>query len=183
MPCVLQDWVVDLPYMQQSVLLTSIRGPDGITKETPAKNILRWLRRCVLLSAFDGAVLSRPDIEGGGSFTGPSIKENWSGGTNCTNDEYRWQALAELVDDYFDGVDMYPHHFQMHLMHAAQIVGYKHPDEWTQRFWRRFYFHYVNSLHLSVEPESEMDRRLCDNEEAWRESEVNNAKGGHQPSS
>ena len=29
---VLQDWVSDLPMMQQTVLLTAVRGPDGLPK-------------------------------------------------------------------------------------------------------------------------------------------------------
>ena len=44
--CVLQPWVLNLTYMQQSVLITSVRGPDGIRKDHVAKLLLRWLRRC-----------------------------------------------------------------------------------------------------------------------------------------
>src|SRR5262245_28467293 len=47
---VLQDWVQERPFMQQTVLLTAIRGPDGIAKYSSVKLLLRWYRRCVLLS-------------------------------------------------------------------------------------------------------------------------------------
>lgn len=59
--------------MQQTVLLTSIRGPDGVAKYHKVKYLLRWLRRCVLLSAMDGKVLGNPYDSNGGSFTGPSF--------------------------------------------------------------------------------------------------------------
>lgn len=140
--------------MQQSVLLTAIRGPDGIPKEHPAKEVLRWYRRCVLLSAFDGAVLADPYVKGGGSFTGPANRD-----------------MEEIGTEYFRSVDELPHHFQMHLMHAAQIVGFKHPEQSIREWWDRFYRYYVNALHLFPESEPQMDRRLGDNEGCWREAE------------
>ena len=70
---VIQDWVFDLPLMQQTVLLTGIRGPDGMAKYSSPKFIARWFRRCILLSAVDGCVLNNPVTLGGGSFTGPSV--------------------------------------------------------------------------------------------------------------
>ena len=154
MPSVIQPWVHDLTYMQQSVLLTAIRGPDGITKEHPAKEVLRWFRRCVLLSAFDGAVLADPYVEGGGSFTGPANRD-----------------IDEIGTDYFHHVDEMPHHFQMHVMHAAQIVGFKHPEPSIREWWDRFYRYAVNDLHLFPESEEQMDRRLSDSELSWREAE------------
>lgn len=154
MPSVLQEWVTELTCMQQSVLLTAIRGPDGVTKEHPAKEVLRWLRRCVLLSAFDRRVLSDPYEAGGGSFTGP-----------------QWRDLEEVGTAYFKAVDELPHHFQMHLMHAAEIIGYKHPSSGIGIWWLRFYEFYANALHLTAETEAQMDRRLGDCEADWRESE------------
>lgn len=154
MPSVVQNWVSNLTCMQQTVLLTAIRGPDGVNKEHPAKEILRWLRRSILLSAFDRRVLEDPYEPGGGSFTGP-----------------QWRPLDDAADAYFDSVDAIPHHFQMHLMHAAEILGYKHPDESHRNWWNRFYLHYVNALHLQPETEQQLDCRLGDNEAAWRMAE------------
>ena len=73
MGTVLQPWVATLTLMQQTVLLTAIRGPDGLPKYGPTKQLLRWYRRCILLSAMDQRVLTDPLQSGGGSFTGPSI--------------------------------------------------------------------------------------------------------------
>lgn len=155
MPSVLQEWVMKLPYMQQSVLLTAVRGPDGITKEHPAKEVLRWYRRCVLLGAFEGRAFLSPSEPGGGSFTGPATR-----------------PLDQIANSYFECVDELPHHFQMHLMHAAQIIGYKHPSPDVSLWWRRFYLYYVDSLHLRSESKEDMDRRLGDSESQWRESEA-----------
>jgi hypothetical protein len=42
MPAVTQDWVNNLTFMQQSVLLSAIRGPDGFAKFHKAKPLIRW---------------------------------------------------------------------------------------------------------------------------------------------
>src|SRR5665213_3388169 len=99
-----QDWVHTISIMQQSVLLSAIRGPDGIRKNHVAKFLLRWYRRCVLISAFDGKALTDPCSVGGGSFTGPSAKYL---------PDLTWQEqLNEVFGDYLRSVDELPHHFQ-----------------------------------------------------------------------
>ena len=40
---VLQDWMVNLPWKQQSVILSSLRGPDT-SRPINVKKITRWLR-------------------------------------------------------------------------------------------------------------------------------------------
>ena len=40
---------------------------------------------------------------------------------------------------FFDHVDELPHHYYMHLMHGAQIAGYKHPNDLFRRRWLDFY--------------------------------------------
>ena len=43
MSCVLQEWVCKLPWKQQSVLLSGLRGPD--TSHCPhTKTVTRWMR-------------------------------------------------------------------------------------------------------------------------------------------
>lgn len=148
---VLLPWVCELTFMQQSVLLCSLRGPDGIRKDHPTKVLLRWLRRSTLYSAFEGREITTAEEAGGGSFTGP-----------CKGNIY------DYIEIYLRHVDELPHHFQLHLMHAAEIVGYKHPNPETARFWLRFYRAIVNDAHLIPEPESELDNRLSDSEAAWR---------------
>ena len=114
MASVLQEWVMALPLMQQTVLIAAVRGPDGIRKDHPTKVLCRWLRRCFLISAFEGVAILDPYDPGGGSFSGP-----------CRTDTV--DGLDAAVDLYLRSVDELPHHFQLHFMHAAEILGYKHP--------------------------------------------------------
>lgn len=155
-----QDWVHALSIMQQSVLLAAIRGPDGIPKYHTCKYLLRWYRRCVLLSALDGKVLETPYAFGGGSFTGPSYAP--------TSLHHDWRtSMDKVVDQYLQSLDMLPHHYQMHFLHAAEIVGYKHPDFVVRAWWYSLYLRLVQDLHLSPETEAELDFRLADNREQW----------------
>lgn len=154
---VLQDWVAELPMMQQTVLLTAVRGPDGLPKYHPTKFLLRWFRRCILLSAMDGAVIGNPYFTGGGSFTGPSCEA-----------DVRWSSLMDdRVTDYLRSLDEVPHHFQMHLMHAVEILGYKHPDEVVRAWWHGVYLRLVHDMHLWPESEEQLDARLGDSREGW----------------
>lgn len=159
---VLQPWVEGLTLMQQTVLLTAIRGPDGTPKYGPVKMLQRWFRRCVLLSAMDGEALTNPYDSNGGSFTGPSIAKN-SGGL-------AWEhPMDALVGEYLKALDALPHHFQLHFLHAAEIVGYKHPDERIRVWWCRVYYRLVHDMHLHVENVDELDHRLGDSREKWLE--------------
>lgn len=161
---VLQDWVHDLTFMQQSVLITATRGPDGIRKDHPVKVLLRYLRRCFLICAFDGKVRWSPYESGGGSFTGPLDLEKDG-------------HLDKYVGIYLRHIDELPHHFQLHLMHAAEILGYKHPDDDVREFWHTFYNSIVVDAHLYPESEAQMDERLGDTVKGWRAREVVVAEG------
>jgi hypothetical protein len=160
---VLQPWVEKLTLMQQTVLITAVRGPDGIQKDHISKVLLRWYRRCILYSAFDGSVYLNPYCAGGGSFMGPSAKK------------YK-ETLDDVVDGYLRSVDEIPHHFQLHFMHAAEILGYCHEDFTIRGWWHNFYKRIVNDAHLNIETYEQMKKRLGDNEEDWRFAEEVTAK-------
>jgi hypothetical protein len=167
MSSVLRPWVCDLTMMQQSVLITAVRGPDGLPKDHVAKLMLRWMRRCILYSAMDKRELLTPYDPGGGSFTGTSVAYD-SPKLDCGF----WQpAMDDVVSDYLRCVDEIPHHFQLHFMHAAEILGYKYPGEETRLWWNRTYRRIVNDAHLEPESEARMDFRLGDNREQWLASE------------
>jgi hypothetical protein len=171
---VLQPWVEALPFMQQSVLIAAVRAPDGLRKNHPVKVLMRWFRRCTMLSAFDKRALNDPFEAGGGSFTGPFelhhaaefVRTPWPADTG-----FGWHHMNEMRKVYLDHVDEMPHHFQLHFMHAAQIVGYKHSDTLVREWWRQFYEMIVNDAHLFPEPVEMMDKRLGDSERNWRARE------------
>jgi hypothetical protein len=166
---VLQNWVQGLSFMQQTVLMTAIRGPDGTPKYGPAKLLLRWYRRCVLLSAMDGKVLETPYESGGGSFTGPSFSIDPIAQLWCAH-KIDWPGMMDkVVNEYLREIDALPHHFQLHLLHAAEILGYKHPSPSVRIWWNRTYSRLVHDMHLWPETEDQMDRRLGDNREQWLE--------------
>lgn len=166
---VIQNWVTDLPMMQQTVLLTAVRGPDGLPKYHPTKFLLRWYRRCILLSALDGKVLTDPIEPNGGSFTGPSL-DGWRtvGVDQTIRVDDPWQeGMHDRVTDYLRSLDEVPHHFQLHLMHAVEILGYKHPDARIADWWRGVYERLVHDMHLWPETEEQLDARLGDSREGW----------------
>lgn len=163
MPIVTQEWTHGLTCMQQTVLLTAIRGPDGVAKYHPCKYLIRWYRRCVLLGALDHNVFQNPYDPRGGSFTGPSYE--WS---EALGDHDWSEKMNSVVERYLQSLDELPHHFQLHLMHAAEIVGYKHPDPHIRSWWHWVYQELVKDMHLSPETEAELDYRLGDSEDQWR---------------
>jgi hypothetical protein len=149
---VLQQWVESLTLMQQSVLITSVRGPDTLPKYHVSKYLLRWYRRCILLSAFDRCALTDPHDLRGGSFTGP----------------IEAPSLDDVASRYLRSVDEVPFHFHAHLIHAAEILGYKHPDHAIRAWWHSFYSAAARDMHLHPETEQELDKRLGDNLEDWQ---------------
>lgn len=150
---VLQGWVQELSFMQQSVLLTGIRAPDTLRKNHPAKLLMRWYRRCILVCAFDRVVHLTPDEPCGGKFTGPITD------------------IHALAESYLTDVDEIPHHFHLHLLHGAEILCYKHPRDTVAAFWSTFYVRGVNDMHLRTETMQEMDTRLSDDEIEWKKRE------------
>lgn len=160
MPIVTQEWTHSLPCMQQTVLLTAVRGPDGVAKYHPCKYLIRWFRRCVLLGALDHNVFTDPHDPRGGSFTGPSYE-----GDRLVEWE---EPMNKVVERYLQSLDELPHHFQLHFMHAAEIIGYKHPDRRIRSWWNWLYRELVKDMHLCVESEHDLDYRLGDSEAQWR---------------
>lgn len=181
-----QDWVCNLSIMMQSVLFAAVRAPDGLRKNHPVKVLMRWYRRSILLSAFDGHALSDPFEDGGGSFTGPFRREHATDYGVLDNtvpshglfedNQVSWMIFSQMRHVYLEHVDEMPHHFQLHLMHAAQIVGEFHPSPRVRRWWHEFYRMIVNDAHLMPESREALIERLSDDELAWRKREGVTAK-------
>jgi hypothetical protein len=102
-------------------------------------------------TAFLKKVMEDPYEPCGGNFTGPMSPE----------------MFENVRKKYLESVDEVPHHFHMHVVHAAEVVGYKHPEESKRHWWREFYIDAMQDLHSHYETEEEMDHRLGDSREQW----------------
>lgn len=146
--CVFQDWLFDLTMQQQSVLVLGCRGPDGIAKFHPTKTLVARYRATVLKAAYLGRAMR---VDEGDDTTFMTM-------IDFSNDA-NWRRICR---EFFEHVDCLPHHYYMHLMHGAQIAGYKHPIQIYRERWARFYFECCHDLHLTPETDIEMDARLND---------------------
>lgn len=135
---VLHDWVHALPFQMQALLLTAMRGPDACPKHNHAKSIVRYLREAVIKPA--------------GYHTGNDNDFMWGD----------WDRFTHSAVAFWENHDEYPHHFIMHLVHCAQVVGYKHPDSQIRAHWAAFYLGACDSFHMMPESEEAMDERLND---------------------
>ncbi len=95
------EWVSDLPFKMQAVLLSALRGCDGVRKEDPSKALVRKYRALILKPA-------------AGSTPRSFMHDNVT------------QSDVEL---FLSDIDHYPLHWYIHFMHAAEIVGWYKPDD------------------------------------------------------
>ena len=137
--CVLRDWVLELPLQMQGTLLCAMRGPDGSPKNAPAKNLVRAFR----------AVLTNNALPLG-------LKNTFAGdGSGITSESE--------IEAFFASIDQYQHHWYNHFFHAAEIVGYCHPDQQIRQFWKNFYERCCRDAHLNPETELQLRNRLKGN--------------------
>lgn len=137
---VIHDWVAALPFTQQAVLMCAMRGPDNSEKSDSAKQMTFYLRGIVMKPAYsnDGIMPYTP------------------GGFMC--DDY--EAFAGRAKMLIQNHDKYPHHWLMHLIHAYEIVGYKHPNIKTRHDFIWFYLRFCMTLHMNPETKSQLNKRL-----------------------
>lgn len=132
MSAVLQEWVQDLPWKMQSVLIAAMRGPDH-THTVEIKKLSRWLR----ITCQENADPRHTFMEGGDS---PDVQR---------------KAL-------FDELEFCTWHYMSHLLYALEIVAYRGPSTDTGRFANYWYVSIVQEMHLNMETEERMNERLQD---------------------
>lgn len=149
---VVHDWVSELPFMQQALLFTALRGPDGSPKDCPAKDMVKFLRAAVL----------KPAMMTGGVWTDwkPMPSDSFMFGMYDGKSYMSDGVFDRYRVEFFKDTDSYPMHFLMHLIHAAQVIAYKHPDVSIRTAWLNFYKHACLSLHMDEETEADMDTRM-----------------------
>jgi hypothetical protein len=142
MGSVLQEWVENLPLREQGTLLTAVRGCDLEPKawtatgfsESPGRRITAFIRWCFMNPADEREV----DIPG--AFFQSLPPEN-----------FKPSEFGHL-----------PLHWYTHVMHALEVIGYRHPVYNIQMDARALYEAMVHGLHLNVEHSPQMIERLSE---------------------
>lgn len=139
---IVREWVSLLGPRMQGVLLTAIRGADTSPREAAIKTLARYYRSTVIHGLNDDpqTFLKLCDYE---------------------NDDDR-KSVIRLMEEVLRDHDAFPHHYLMHLIHAAEIVGYFHPNDACAATWESFYRRFCNKLHMRCESKSEIVARLCE---------------------
>jgi hypothetical protein len=153
---VLQNWVMKLTQAEQGTLLTAVRGPDDVRKNHPVKEFLRCYRRAILNGAkpcpngfmSEHAFMSPPYLAALRKQLGSPL------GVGSWAEELLWFWETQSDD--------LPHHFLMYLTHSAEILGFRHPDGDTRRFWLEVYYAVCKSFHMQPETFYQMTERLRD---------------------
>ena len=158
----LPDWIQALPLQQQAVLVQATRGADGFEKWHDAKHLVRCMRAIVFKAAYFGRTLEWGE-------KGDSYMD-----TVTMSVAVQWENAVQL---WFDVIDQLPLHYVLHFAHAAEIIGYSHPDERYRELWLNFYLHVVNAFHMNPETEEQMNQRLADwNRKHWDEGPEDHGK-------
>lgn len=137
---ILWGWVEDLGLRHQGVILTAIRGCDGVAKHDVSKPVMRAIR-AVTLIPFDARELSEPKgfmyYEAGYEFR---------------------QAIVAFAKN----MDEYPSHFVWHVIHACEVIGYCHGWDYVREDFRFAYGHLIKKFHVNPESKEEMEARLTE---------------------
>lgn len=147
---VMQDWTTWLSLREQGVLIQALRGPDGMTKESKAKPIVRALRGVTMVSARDAAPMGMGLVYQDDLFMQTIL---------IGADTSGWKYVCE---DFFADVDAYNIHWYQHFAQAWGCVGIGHPNDRVRgRAWE-FYSECAGVFHWLPETVFEFRNRLKD---------------------
>jgi hypothetical protein len=135
---VLQDWVMELPLREQGTLLTAVRGCD-LTPKYPLDSVERRLVACIR-GAFMVPADEREVDKENGSFMSRRIPLT-----------FKPSALGH-----------YPLHWVTHVMHAAEVLGYRHPEEEIAGAWLAVYAKLCTSFHVPMESFEDFEERMSE---------------------
>lgn len=142
MKSVLQDWVMELPLREQGTLLTAVRGCDDEPKQwtrtgfavSPGRTLTAFIRWCFMVPA-DAREIDIP-----GAF-------------------FQSQPPEPFKPSEFGHL---PQHWYAHVMHALEIIAYRHPEQRVRSVSYGLYKKMVRNLHLNIEEKHEMIDRLSE---------------------
>jgi hypothetical protein len=139
---VLQDWVMELPLREQGTLLTAVRGCDDEPKawtatgfsDSPGRRITAWIRWCFMNPADPREI----DIPGAFFQSEPP-------------DPFKPSEFGHLLE-----------HWYAHVMHALEVIGYRHPLAIVSNVAYDLYLAMGRNLHLEAESRDRMIERLSE---------------------
>jgi hypothetical protein len=140
MNSILREWVMRLPLREQGTLLTAYRGCD-LTPKLPLDSTERKLVAAIRFAI--GVPFDPREVDSEpGCFmqSNPPLPSEWK--------------ASEFGH--------YPLHWFTHIMHTAEIIAYRHPDNITRLVWEAVYLKLVHSLHLLPETREQMMSRLSE---------------------
>lgn len=141
---IMQPWVRTIGLRHQGVLVSIIRGCDDEPRNSKTKMLTRCIREVLLVPHCLDSAKASTFIE--------KVDD---------------AELQRRMDDVRRDLDHLPHHFVMHLIHAIEIIGYKHPNSAIAGIWLSYYERLVRCFHMNPETEQQLDERLNRDEEAF----------------
>jgi hypothetical protein len=137
---IVREWVASLPARMQGTLLTAIRGADTSPREAAVKTLARMYRATVIHGLNDEPLTFLMIID-------------------YDHEGFRREVQA-MMNAVASDHDALPHHYLMHLIHAAQIVGEFHPHFHCRAMWAGFYVRMCRKMHMTPETLAELRARL-----------------------
>lgn len=138
MTSILRDWVVALPLREQGTLLAAIRGCD-LAPKFPVDSVERQLTAYLRWLTCNPA--DEREVDTYGSF----MRSTAPGGG--------WKASS---------IEHYPLHWYVHVLHAYEVVAYRHPAPIHSRQGYDVYYKLTHALHLPLESAEAMIARLSE---------------------
>jgi hypothetical protein len=134
---VLQPWVMRLSLREQGTLLTAVRGCD-LTPKLPLDSVERRLVSAIRGHFMVPADEREVDVEPG-AFMSHSIPK------------FKWSQLGH-----------YPQHWVSHVLHAIEVLAFRHPVLTVRHQWHELYAAGCRSLHVNLESLTQFEARMCE---------------------
>lgn len=131
---------MELPLREQGVLLTAVRGCD-LTPKFPLDSLERRLV---------GAIR--------GNFMVPADPRELDREPGC----FMASVVPNAKAERFSALGHYPTHWLTHVMHACEVLGYRHPNQDVKTQWQLVYMAFCEMLHVRPEQFEDYVHRLSE---------------------
>lgn len=137
---VLQPWVMDLPLREQGCLMTAVRGCD-LTPKRP----LDSLERRIVAAIRGGFMVAADPRE-----------------TDSEPGSFMSLKIPDAKTEKLSTLGHYPLHWVVHVMHACEVLGYRHPDTRVLSQFQDLYREFCHMLHVPAETFETYAKRMTE---------------------